>query len=350
MLGGARGFASQHLTTRGYTPVRITTIAAVVLASSILNQSGGEPLRAAGIIPMPAVQGRIDHLTIDLAGKRLFVAALGNDTVEVVDISRMRGITSIPGLHEPQGLQFLPDRNRLVVANGGDGSTIFYDGKTLSAVHTARTAGDADNVRYDAKAGRVYVGYGDGALGSFDPDGTAVGNIKLAGHPESFQLERAGPRIFVNVPSAGQVAVIDRDKQAVTGTWRVSAAGANYPMALDEANRRLFLGCRRPAKLLVYDTGSGALVTSVDIAGDTDDLFFDSSKKRVYVIGGEGFITVLEQQDADHYRQVQKMATSGGARTGLFVPELGKLFLAVPRRGAQRAEIRVYDTSSTSRD
>ena len=254
-------------------------------------------------------------------------------------------IKSISGLHEPQGIRFLPDRNRVVVANGGDGSTVFYDGTTLAPVRTAKTSGDADNVRYDPKTGRVYVGYGDGALGSFDPDGKPLGDVKLAGHPESFQLESSGPRIFVNVPSAGHVAVLDRDKQTVTATWRVTAAGANYPMALDEANRRLFLGCRRPAKLLVYDTQSGTFVTAVDIVGDTDDLFYDSTQKRLYVIGGEGLITVLEQQDADHYRLVQKIPTAAGARTGLFVPELGKLFVAVPHRGAQRAEIRVYNSS-----
>ncbi len=326
--------------------MRITTVAVVVFAISILSQSGREPLSATGVIPMPAVEGRIDHLAVDVAGKRLFVAALGNNTVEVIDISGSRVIKSITGLDEPQGIRFLPDRNRIVVANGGNGSTVFYDGTTLSVVHTAKTSGDADNVRYDSKAGRVYVGYGNGALGSFDPDGKTLGDIKLAGHPESFQLESAGPRIFVNVPSAGHVAVIDREKQTVSATWRVTAAGANYPMALDEANRRLFLGCRRPAKLLVYDTGSGMMITAVDIVGDTDDLFYDSAKKRLYVIGGEGFITVLEQQDADHYRQVQKMRTSDGARTGLFVPELGKLFLAIPHRGAQRAEIRVYDSGS----
>jgi len=326
--------------------MRITTVGVVIFAVSILSQSGREPLKAAGTIPMPSVQGRIDHLAVDLAGKRLFVAALGNDTVEVIDISAMRVIKSITGLHEPQGIRFLPDRNRVVVAYGGDGSTVFYDGTTLSAVHTAKTSGDADNVRYDSKAGRLYVGYGNGALGSFNADGAPLADIKLAAHPEAFQLESGGPRIFVNVPSAGHVAVVDRDKSAVIATWRVTAAGANYPMALDEPNRRLFLGCRRPAKLLAYDTGSGTLVSAVDIVGDTDDLFYDSSKKRLYVIGGGGFITVLEQQDADHYRPLQKLPTSGGARTGLFVPELGKLFLAVPHRGTQRAEIRVYDTGS----
>ncbi len=326
--------------------MRITIIPIILCAVSIVSQPAREAVHAAGVIPMPGVEGRIDHLAVDLPGKRLFVAALGNNTVEVIDINAMRVIKSITGLHEPQGIRFLPDRNRVVVANGGDGATVFYDGTTLSAVHTAKTSGDADNVRYDPKASRVYVGYGDGALGSFDPDGKPLGDIKLAAHPESFQLESAGPRIFVNVPSAGHVAVVDRDKQAVSATWRVTTAGANYPMGLDEADSRLFLGCRRPAKLLVYDTRLGTFVTAVDIVGDTDDLFYDSAKKRLYVIGGEGFISVLEQQDADHYRQLQRIPTSGGARTGLFVPELGKLFVAVPHRGSQRAEIRVYDAGT----
>jgi DNA-binding beta-propeller fold protein YncE len=326
--------------------VRFTVIALVLSTIFLVGQSVRDPLRPAGVIPMPAVEGRIDHLAVDVKGQRLFVAALGNNTVEVIDISGMRLIKSIAGLHEPQGIRFLPDRNRVVAANGADGSTVFYDGTTLAVVHTAKTSGDADNVRYDPKDGRVYVGYGNGSLAAFDPDGKPLGEVKLAAHPESFQLESGGPRIFVNVPSAGHVAVVDRDKQTVSTTWRVTAAGANYPMGLDEANRRLFLGCRRPAKLLVYDTGSGTLVTAVDIVGDTDDLFYDSAKKRVYVIGGEGFITVLEQLDADHYRQLQKIPTAAGARTGLFVPELGKLFVAVPHRGAQHAEIRVYDAGA----
>ncbi len=326
--------------------MRIALAALISLALSPAHQADRELLRASGSIPMPGVEGRIDHLAVDVPGKRLFVAALGNNTVEVLDIAALRVSKSITGLHEPQGIRVLADRNRVVVANGGDGSTTFYDGTTLAVLHTTKTSGDADNVRYDSRAGRVYVGYGNGALSALDPDGKALGEIKLAGHPESFQLESAGPRIFVNVPSAGHIAVVDRDKQAVTGTWRVTAAGSNYPMALDETNRRLFVGCRRPAKLLVYDTGSGMFLTAIDIVGDTDDLFYDSAKKRLYVIGGEGYITVLEQQDADHYRQLQKLPTAAGARTGLFVPELGKLFLAVPHRGGQRAEIRMYDIGS----
>lgn len=319
-----------------------TVIIAALLISPAATMSSA-PLSAVGSIPMPGVSGRIDHLAADVDGKRLFVAALGNNTMEVIDLNAMRVAKSITGLHEPQGIRFLPDRNRVVVANGDDGSTVFYDGTSLAAVHTTKTSGDADNVRYDSKAGRVYVGYGNGSLAVMDRDGNSVGEIKLAGHPESFQLESAGPRIFVNVPSAGHVAVVDRTKQAVTAKWPVAAAGANYPMALDEANHRLFIGCRRPARLLVYDTDSGANVASIDIVDDTDDLFYDTSRKRLYVIGGEGFITVLAQQDANHYSPLQKLQTAPGARTGLFVPELSKLFLAVPHRGAQAAEVRVYE-------
>jgi DNA-binding beta-propeller fold protein YncE len=227
----------------------------LAIAAGIAGQAtSGDALRAAGVIPMPSVNGRIDHLSVDLTGKRLFVAALGNNTLEVLDVAAMRVLRSISGLHEPQGIRFLPDRNRIAVANGGDGATIFYEGSTLAALHTTKLSGDADNVRYDQKARRVYVGYAGGALAVLDPDGKPLGDIKLAGHPESFQLETGGPRIFVNVPDANQIAVVDREKQAVTAKWPVTSAGANYPMALDEANHRLFVGCRRPAKLLVYDT------------------------------------------------------------------------------------------------
>ena len=321
-------------------------IVLVLVMAWLPLQTGSQQagLRAVGAIELPRVEGRIDHLAADLDGRRLFVAALGNNSLEIVDLAGMKVAKSVAGLDEPQGIRYLPAVRRVVVANGGDGTTKYFDGGTFAVTNTAKLSGDADNVRFDAKAGRVYVGYGNGALAILDTDGKVLGDIRLAGHPESFQLESAGPRIFVNVPSAGQVAVVDRDKRAVVTTWPVTAARANYPMALDEPHHRLFIGCRNPARLLVYDTESGKLVSSVEVVGDTDDLFYDPPKRRIYVAGGEGFITVLEQQDADRYRQIQRLATAAGARTALLVAELGQLFLAVPHRGSQRAEIRVYET------
>jgi len=314
----------------------------VALFGAAFVQPQSATLRLAETIAMPTVEGRIDHLAIDVDGQRLFVAALGNNTLEVFDVRANRATKSVGGFHEPQGIRYLPESRRVVVANGADGMTTFLDGATLAVTKTVKLSGDADNVRYDANAGRVYVGYGSGALSILDPDGKALGDVKLAGHPESFQLEAGGPRVFVNVPSAGHIAVVDRDTRTVIATWPVTQARANYPMALDEPHHRLFIGCRNPARLLAYDTASGQLVTTVEIVGDTDDLFYDAARRRLYVIGGEGSITVLEQQDPDHYRTVQKVTTAAGARTGLFVPELGRVFLAVPHRGAQGAEIRIF--------
>lgn len=319
----------------------VATLMAIALPPT---QSPSSSLRGVGAIALPGVEGRFDHFSVDLETRRLFLAALGNNTVEVLDLKANGLAKSLKGFEEPQGIKYLPDARRVVVANGGDGTVALIDGQTLGPTTKVKLSGDADNVRYDQKNGRVYVGYAGGALAVLDNTGRQLGDIRLAGHPESFQLETNGTRVFVNVPSAGHIAVVDRVKQSVVATWPVTEARSNYPMALDEEHHRLLVGCRSPARLLVYDTASGKLVTTVDIVGDTDDLFLDSSTHRVYVAGGEGFITVLEQTDADRYRMLEKIATAPGARTALFVPELDRLFLAVPHRGAQRAEVRIFAT------
>lgn len=324
--------------------MRAMLVAILIVIGLTPAQSPSSSLRAVGAVALPGVEGRFDHFSVDLENRRLFLAALGNNTVEVLDLKTNSLTKSLKGFEEPQGIKYLPDVQRVVVANGGNGTTTFIDGQTLNEAARAKLSGDADNVRYDQKNGRVYVGYAGGALAVLDNTGKQLGDIRLGGHPESFQLETNGARIFVNVPSAGHVAVVDRVKQTVVATWPVTQARSNYPMALDEEHHRLLVGCRSPARLLVYDTVSGNLVTTVEIVGDTDDLFLDSSTHRVYVAGGEGFITVLEQTDADHYRPLENVATASGARTALFVPELERLFVAVPHRSAQRAEVRIFAT------
>jgi hypothetical protein len=219
-----------------------------------------------------------------------------------------------------------------------------YDTNSFQLIGKTDFADDADNVRYDDSASkRIYVGFGSGGIGIINAvDGKQVGSIKLAAHPEAFELERQGHRIFVNVPTARHVAVIDRDKGEVIATWKTDGAFANFPMALDEANHRLFVGCRLPSKLVVLDTASGKTVTSVGISGDPDDIFYDSRRHRVYVICGAGKIDIIDQTDANTYKALAKINTADGARSGLFVPERDALFVAVPHRGSQRAEIRRY--------
>lgn len=295
-------------------------------------------------IDLPNVNGRIDHFSADLKGQRLFMSALGNHTVEVLDVQSGKHLRTLPGLAEPQGVYFDPSTNRLYVACAQDGAVKIYDAGSFQLLQTVKLGGDADNIRYDARRGRVIVGYGDGALGFLDATGKKTGEIALDAHPESFQLEKTGTRVFINVPDRKEIQVADLPGNKLLTTWPVTSALKNYPMALDEANHRVLIGCRTPARMLAIDTETGKQAGSTEIVGDTDDLFYDAARKRVYVIGGQGFVDVFEQKGADQYDRVAHLPTAPDARTGLFVPDWGKLFVAVPHRGEQRAEVLVFET------
>jgi len=318
-------------------------IAAVAIAA-LQSRSAQEPLILVRSIDLPRVEGRIDHLAFDAAGQRLFVAALGNNTVEVLDLKSNSHIKSVPGFREPQGIAVLPDPKLVAVANGQGEGVQFIDAGDDHPARLVRLGEDSDNVRYDPAARRLFVGFGAGALASISPaDGKVLGEAKLSGHPESFQLERSGPRVFVNVPTADQIAVVDRAVMKVIATWPVVGAKSNFPMALDEANHRLFVGCRRPARVLMYDATTGKESGSFEIVGDTDDLFYDAARKRLYVSGGEGYLDVFQEEGAYRFARIAHIATAAGARTSLWVPEQARLYLAVPHRGSQKAEIRIYE-------
>jgi DNA-binding beta-propeller fold protein YncE len=323
--------------------LRIAFLIPFILLMSEARGGPVDPLQRVQTISLPGVEGRIDHFSVDLDGQRLFVAALGNNTVEVVDLAAGQDSASIAGFSEPQGVMYVPGSDKLFVSNAGDGTVESFDGTTFDLLNVTPFASDADNLRYDASADQLYVGYGTGALGVLDATSEeVVGDIRLAGHPESFQLEKFGPRVFINVPTARRIQVVDRQQGVVVANWPVPVGG-NFPMALDEDNQRLFVAARSPAQLLVYDTSSGDLVAQLDCAGDADDVFYDPVKGRIYVSGGAGFVSVFQQDDADQYELIVNIPTAAGARTALFVPEFNRLYLAVPHRGAQAAEIWVYE-------
>ena len=325
--------------------IRAALLSLLFMAAVLMAGSAEDPLSLIRSIELPHVEGRIDHLALDPVTQRLYVAALGNNTVEVLDVKSGVHLKSLPGFREPQGIAVAIDTKAVAVANGQGEGLQFISADDYRPGAMVRLGDDADNVRYDATAKRFYVGFGGGALAAVDPAaGKLLGQVKLAGHPESFQLERNGPRIFVNVPSAEQITVVDRSVMKIVTTWPVTTARANYPMALDETNHRVFIGCRRPAKVLVYDTATGKQTGAADIVGDTDDLFFDAKRERLYVVGGEGFIDVLDVRSPGPITRLAHIATAAGARTALFGPDEGRLFLAVPHRGSQRAEIRVFET------
>ena len=320
--------------------------AALLLCVPIANAQnvGGGRLHLTQTIVLPGVEGRIDHFAIDLPNERLFICALGNNSLEVIDLQKGERVHSITGLGNPQGVGYVAETGRLVVANDKGGACNIYDTKTFAAIGRVDLK-DADNVRCDAATKQAYVGFGSGGICVIDPQGAKrVREFELPAHPEAFLLEKNGPRIFVNVPNARQVAVIDREQGKVVATWKTGEATSNFPIAFDEAQHRLFVGCRSPAQLVILNSDSGAVVTTVSIPPDPDDVFFDEKKHRLFAICGGGSVSVIDQINPDTYKASATIPTATGARTGLFVPELESLFVAVPKRGSQSAELRRYST------
>lgn len=305
-----------------------------------------KPLVLTETIPLPGVQGRFDHFATG-AG-RLFVSELGNNSVAVINTGGRTLERTITGVPDPQGEAFSPEANKLFSASGA-GKLYIFDGKTYELITTIDFPGGADNLRYEPAARRVYVACGDektGAIVAVD----AMTNkrldeeYKLGGEPESFQLERNGPHIYVNLPGLKQIAVINRQTKEIR-RWPLTIEG-NFPMALDEQDHRLFVGTHEPPRMAVFDATSGHMIAALPAVQDTDDLYYDSVFKRIYMPGGEGFIDVFQMKDPDHYTRIARVPTAIGARTAGYFGVAGKgfnrFYLAVPAHGNDPAEMRIY--------
>ncbi len=309
---------------------RSLAVSAMLAAMPVGNASAadGPPLVLEATIPLAKTGGRIDHMTVDLKRGRLFVAELGNGSVDVIDIAGTRVVSRITGLNDPQGVGYTPQADLLVVASAGDGSVRFYRGEDLAPAGMLSLGKDADNVRVDPQSGAVVVGYGSGGLAVIDPaTRSKVANIQLPAHPEGFQLDDSSGRAFVNVPDADQVAVVDLKARRTTATWRVPGAHANFPIAFSPADHLVATVFRNPAKLVLLEAQSGAVTASFDACGDADDVFFDTRRRRIYVSCGSGEVDAWQHDEAG-YRLLPHTKTDGGARTSLFVPELDRLFVA----------------------
>lgn len=303
-----------------------------------------KPLVLTGAIPLPNVQGRIDHFGFDPKG-RIFLSALGNDTEEVIDTGAARVTHTIHGIPRPQGVVYIPEFNKIFVGSD-EGKLYIYDGNSYELITSIDFGDDVDNLRYDPGTKRVYVGYGDGAIAMVDATSNKrmTEEYKLGAHPESFQLEPAGPNIYVNVPGLKQVAVVNRKTGGIT-RWPLKVEG-NFPMALDENDHRLFVVTRAPARLLVLDTASGHILADLPCVQNADDAYYDPERKRIYVSGGEGYISVFQQKDPDDYALLAKVSSGIGARTSGYFGRGKKgfevFYVAVPARADHAAEVLTY--------
>jgi hypothetical protein len=338
---------------RGHRPLPVHSRKLIALGSALLamiaplarSASAAEPpLILEAKIPLGAVKGRIDHLAIDLARQRLFVAELGNNSVGAIDLQARTVIHRIAGLTEPQGVGYFPPADTLYIANAGDGSVHLYRGEDFAPRGRIELGDDADNVRIDAAHARVWVGHGSGALAAIDAasNRTTI-DISLKAHPESFRLDPAGETIFANVPDAGQIAIVDVAAKRQRSAIETHGDRGNFPMALDIDRGQILAVFRRPPKLVAYDMSSGRPVASAETCGDADDIFLDAKRGRVYVSCGEGFVAVHKAQD--DYARLGRVATAAGARTSLWVPERDRLYVAVRASGPEPAAIWVFRPS-----
>jgi len=322
----------------------LVLLAAMLLSACNGNQSYGQAvLKLEKEIAMPDVKGRIDHLDIDLQDKIVFVAALGNNTVEAVDLRSGKILHTITGMDEPQGVAYIPRHEELFIANGGTGECDFYNTRTWQKVASIKYDDDADDVRYDADADLIYVGYGSGGIGIIDAGKhQQIGDIRLPAHPESFQVDVKENKLWVNLPGAGQTAMADLTTHKVTAQWKKIWPRSNFPMAYDAVEHRLFIGYRIPATLKVIDSRTGKELFSSHMVGDVDDFYWDEKTKQLIISGGGGSINVFKDIGNNNFKQVADIKTRSGARTSLWIPRLRIFILAARANDDKPASLQVY--------
>jgi len=323
---------------------RMTIVAALIGIALAAPSWAADPppLVLEAKIPLGTVGGRIDHFAFDPDRQLLFVAELGNDSVGVVNLEKRNVVHRIPGLSEPQGIAYHAASGTLYVANARDGSLRLFQASDFAPLGRIALGADADNIRINPWRNRIVVGYGKGGLAVIDPASRRkIADMPLDGHPESFQFDETGSRIFVNVPDAPQIAALDAVSGRKVSILESAGANANFAMAVDAHEHRVMVVFRNPARLVVFGTGTGKREASLETCRDADDVFVDAQRRRVYVICGEGVIDVFAQAGGG-YERIGRIPTVAGARTSLFVPANDRLYLGVRATATEPAAIWVF--------
>jgi DNA-binding beta-propeller fold protein YncE len=341
---------------------RILLTCLAALAISFVTQAKvdaqeKEPLRLIQTIPLPNVKGRIDHMDVDVKGKRLFVAGLENGSVEVVDLQAGKWVKSISGFQKPQGIAYVESLNKVFVASGDDGMLRVFRGDTLGLLDSIKLDLGPNRVTFDPHAKLLYVGYGGkdagkdyGEVGVIDAKTDKhIGDIKVDGHPGELLLDQSGKTLFVFVSATSKVQVVDTNKRGVVSTWPVSSQ-RNGDGAFDEKTHRLFIGTRTPPRMLVVDSQRGKEIANLPTVEGMDGVYFDAGHKRMYVSGGRdqgvGYVFAYRQNDADHYETIGKIPTRPGAGTSFWSPELNRYYVAAPAHDNEQAAILVFEPES----
>jgi hypothetical protein len=336
--------------------LRVGVTALLLLCATVYQSEAQEkePLRLVQTIPMPNVKGRIDHMDVDINGKRLFVAGLENGSLEVVDLGAGKWSKSIPGFKKTQGVAYVPSLNKLFVASGDDGMLRVFRGDSLELLDSIKLELGPNRVTYDPHTKILYVGYGGkdagkdyGMVGIIDAKtDKSLGDIKVDAHPAELLLDKSGKTLYVFVSSDSKVQVVDIKKREVVSTWPTSSQ-RNGDGAFDEKTHRLFIGTRTPPQMIVMDSTTGKEAAALPTVEGMDGVYFNAAQKRIYVSGGRdndvGYIFVYQQKDADHYEAIGKIPTRSGAGTSFWSPELNRFYIGAPASDKDEAAILVFE-------
>ncbi len=326
----------------GFRKLALASLVTLALPA-IAHADSNQPLRLEGSTPLPGYTGDFDHFAIDQATNRLFLAAEDHSTLEVFNLTTGEHEKTIDAVDTPHAIFLVPGTNRMIVTDSGKDLSPILDATSFKVLGHLQLAPGADAAAYDASTGRYYVVTGGkdvdmnvSYLNEIDPKtGQVLRKLEFdSNHTEAMRAEQKGNRIFVNLADKNEVAVVDKTTFKVIARWPLSGASANLCMALDEANHRLFIVTREPTKMFVLDTDSGATVATLDVPAIVDGVFYDALRKRIYVPGAVGEIGVYQQDDPDHYRELARVPSAKGAKSGLFIPQLDRLYVAAsPGRG-----------------
>ena len=331
----------------------ILLVLGISLSSSSAIAQPTPPLVLRQTVKLPGVKGKFDHFAIDLIGKRLFAAATGNHSVEVIDLATGKVEQSLSGLGKPHGLAWIASTHTLYVADGTLAELRQYRGSPLQLIGTIKLSDDADDMVYNETNHLLFVGHGGSGpaaparIAVVDTDGFRLKtDIPVAAHPEALEIDSQGQRIFANIADSDEVDILDGAGNLITGTWKLTKAGHNVPLAYDVQDHVLYIACRTPAVLLALDASTGKELARISTGEDADDLFYDPAAHRVYVIAGAGEVDVFQADGHGALRSLGKVSTLAGAKTALFAPSQSLLYVGVPNMEGQSAEIRIYSVAS----
>jgi DNA-binding beta-propeller fold protein YncE len=324
-----------------------------VVTAPLSIAQGQSSVRLIKSVDLAGYTGDFDHFAVDYDRNRLLLAAEDHGTIEVFDLKTSEHLLTVGGFGNPHSILARKGVPTLFITDSEKQMSTIRNADTLAREKTVALTPGADTAKYDARSNTLYVVTGGkdvdmktANLEAVNPD---TGDRKALltfpdNHVEAMAFVEGDPRLFINLTQTNKLAVVDRTTMKVLNVWPVPAAQQNAMVAFDQAQHRLYVVCRQPGMVVVMNSDTGAVVDTQQAPLRADELQYDAKSHRLYVPGGEGYMGIYDTSDPDHLKLVERITTAPGAKTGLLLPGLHRLFLAVsPGESKTMAKVLTYE-------